>query len=131
MAENLGRNRGMRVSGEDVTLTAGSMQALVLLTELFVDPGDTVLTDEFIYNGTIRVMRRFQANIVEVGGDEQAMRPDLLEEKIVELKAAGERIKYIYTVPTFQNPTGIDVGTERRKEILEGREEARDPDIRR
>ena len=119
VADNLGRNRGMRVSGDDVTLTAGSMQALVLLTELFVDPGDTVLTDEFIYNGTIRVMRRFQANIVEVGGDEQAMRPDLLEEKIVELKGAGERIKYIYTVPTFQNPTGLDMGANRRAEILE------------
>lgn len=119
VAENLGRNRGMRVEAEDVTLTAGSMQALVLLTELFVDPGNTVLTDEFIYNGTIRVMRRFQANIVEVGGDEQAMRPDLLEEKIVESKAAGERIKYIYTVPTFQNPTGLDMGAERRAEILD------------
>ena len=119
VADNLGRNRGMRVSGDDVTLTAGSMQALVLLTELFVDPGDTVLTDEFIYNGTIRVMRRFQANIVEVGGDEQAMRPDLLEEKIVELRDAGERIKYIYTVPTFQNPTGLDMGANRRAEILE------------
>ena len=119
VAENLGKNRGMKVGAEDVTLTAGSMQALVLLTELFVDPGDTVLTDEFIYNGTIRVMRRFQANIVEVGGDDQAMRPDLLEETIVELKAAGERIKYIYTVPTFQNPTGLDMGTERRAAILE------------
>ena len=119
VAENLGKNRGMKVGAEDVTLTAGSMQALVLLTELFVDPGDTVLTDEFIYNGTIRVMRRFQANIVEVGGDDQAMRPDLLEEKIVELKAAGERIKYIYTVPTFQNPTGLDMGAERRAAILE------------
>lgn len=119
VADNLGKNRGMKVGAEDVTLTAGSMQALVLLTELFVDPGDTVLTDEFIYNGTIRVMRRFQANIVEVGGDDQAMRPDLLEEKIVELKAAGERIKYIYTVPTFQNPTGLDMGAERRAAILE------------
>ena len=118
VAENLEKNRGMRVGAEDVTLTAGSMQALVLLTELFLDPGDTVLTDEFIYNGTIRVMRRFQANIVEVEGDDQAMRPDKLEEKILELKAAGERVKYIYTVPTFQNPTGLDVGTERRAAIL-------------
>ena len=59
VAENLSRNRGMKVEAEDVTLTAGSMQALVLLNELFLDPGDTVLTDEFIYNGTIRVMRRF------------------------------------------------------------------------
>ena len=119
VARELGRNRGMKVGADDVTLTAGSMQALVLLTELFVDPGDTVLTDEFIYNGTIRVLRRFQANIVEVGGDDQAMRPDLLEEKIVELKAAGERVKYIYTVPTFQNPTGLDMGAERRARILD------------
>ena len=117
VAENLSRNRGMKVEAEDVTLTAGSMQALVLLNELFLDPGDTVLTDEFIYNGTIRVMRRFQANIVEVSGDDEGMHPHLLEEKIVELKAAGERVKYIYTVPTFQNPTGQDMGAERRAQI--------------
>ena len=119
VAENLLRNRGMRVEADDVTLTAGSMQALVLLNELFLDPGDTVLTDEFIYNGTIRVMRRFQANIVEVSGDDEGMHPHLLEEKIVELKAAGERVKYIYTVPTFQNPTGQDMGAERRAQILD------------
>ena len=119
VAENLGRNRGMKVRAEDVTLTSGSMQALVLLTELFVEPGDTVLTDEFIYNGTIMVMRRNRANIVEVEGDDEAMRPDRLEEKIVELKGAGERIKYIYTVPTFQNPTGLDMGAERRAAILD------------
>ena len=64
-------------------------------------------------------MRRFQANIVEVSGDDEGMHPHLLEEKIVELKAAGERVKYIYTVPTFQNPTGQDMGAERRAQILD------------
>ncbi|MFQ5873888.1 MAG: PLP-dependent aminotransferase family protein [Dehalococcoidia bacterium] len=118
LADTLARTRGMKVSADRIVLTAGSMQALVLLHELFVDPGDTLITEDFLYMGTIRVMRRFQANLVGVGTDEEGMRPDLLEQSIRELKAKGARIKFIYTVPTFCNPIGTDMGLERRKEVL-------------
>ena len=118
LASTLDQGRGMKLSPDQITLTAGSMQALVLLTELFVDPGDTLITEEFLYMGTIRVMRRFKANIVGVGTDSQGMRPDLLEERIEELRAGDARIKFIYTVPTFENPLGTDMGLQRRLDIL-------------
>ncbi|MEE9199227.1 MAG: PLP-dependent aminotransferase family protein, partial [Dehalococcoidia bacterium] len=118
LADTLARNRGMKVSPEQIRLTAGSMQAIVLLTELFIDPGDTILTEEFLYMGTLRVFRRFKVNTVGIGTDQEGMRPDLLEQAIQEMRQKGSRIKLIYTVPTFENPIGTDMGLQRRKEIL-------------
>ena len=118
LVENLAVNRSMKVTPDQIVLTAGSSQALVLFTELFVDPGDVLLTDEFIYMGTLKVMQRFQANPIGVATDEQGMRADSLEQAIRQQQAKGSKIKFIYTVPTFSNPLGSDMGLERRKQIV-------------
>ena len=118
IAEKLQSRQGMRVDPDQIVLTSGSGQVIGLFTQLLTDPGDTVLAEEFTYSGAMSIMRRFGANIVGVGLDEEGMRPDALDETITRLKGEGRRPKFIYTIPTFQNPTGSDMGPQRRQDIL-------------
>ena len=118
IAEKLYTRQGMRVDPDQIVLTSGSGQVIGLFTQLLTDPGDTLLTEEFTYSGTLNIMRRFGANIVGVGLDEEGMRPDALDETIVRLRGEGRNPKFVYTIPTFQNPTGSDMGPQRRQDIL-------------
>ena len=108
IAEKLRRERGMRVDADQVVLTGGSGPAIAMFTQLFTDPGDTILTEYFTYLGALGIMRGFAANIVGVAMDEEGMRPDALDEAIQDLKRRGKRPKFIYTIPSFQNPVGTD-----------------------
>ena len=118
IAAKLERQRGMQVDPDQVVLTPGSGQAISLFTQLFTDPGDTLITEELTYSGTLNVMRRFGANIVGVPLDQEGMRPDALDQTIQDLQRERRQPKFIYTIPTFQNPTGADMGPQRRQEIL-------------
>ena len=118
IAEKLYTRQRMRVNPDQIVLTSGSGQVIGLFTQLLTDPGDTLLTEEFTYSGTLNIMRRFGANIVGVGLDEEGMRPDALDETIVRLRQEGRNPKFVYTIPTFQNPTGSDMGPQRRQDIL-------------
>ena len=118
IAEKLHSRQGMRVDPDQIVLTSGSGQAIGLFTQLLTDPGDTLLTEEFTYSGTLNIMRRFGARIVGVGLDEEGMRPDALDETIGRLTREGRKPKLIYTIPTFQNPTGADMGPQRRQDVL-------------
>ena len=92
--------------------------ALAIFTQLLSNPGDTLITEEFTYPGTLSVMRNLKANIVGVSGDEEGMRPDVLDETIRNLKSKGIHPKFVYTIPSFQNPTGTDMSVQRRHDIL-------------
>ena len=118
IAEKLHSRQGMSVDPEQIVLTSGSGQAIGLFTQLFTDPGDTLITEEFTYSGTLSIMRRFGARIVGTPLDDEGMRPDGLDETISRLKREGRKPKLIYTIPTFQNPTGTDMGPQRRQEGL-------------
>lgn len=118
IAEKLRRERGMRVDPDQVVLTGGSGPAIALYTQLFTNPGDTLLTEYFTYVGTLNIMRGFGANIVGVPTDEEGMRPDALDQTIRDLQRQGKRPKFIYTIPSFQNPLGTDMKVQRRKDIL-------------
>ena len=110
---------GIHGSVDDVVVTTGSQHALELLAKLFLDPGDVVIAEGPSYVTAITVFRSFQAEIVHVPMDEQGMNPQALRETIAAVKAAGKRIKFLYTIPSFQNPTGVTLSWERRVEILE------------
>ena len=118
VAEKLRRERGMRVDPEQVVLTGGSGPAIAMFTQLFTNPGDTLLTEHFTYLGALAIMRGFGANIVGVPTDEEGMRPDALDQTIHDLERQGKRPKFIYTIPSFQNPLGTDMKTQRRLDIL-------------
>ncbi|UQS86157.1 PLP-dependent aminotransferase family protein (plasmid) [Nicoliella spurrieriana] len=108
-------DRGVDTSVEHVGVTTGSEQSIDLLAKMFVNPGDTVIVEEPTYLCTLDVFRSYGANIVGVEMDENGMRMDKFEEA---LKAHPEA-KLVYTIPTFQNPTGRTMSVDRRKKFVE------------
>ena len=85
---------------------------------MFVNPGDTVILEEFCYAGAINRFKRVGANIVGMPLDEDGMRMDVLASTLEGLKQKGVTPKYIYTIPTIQNPSGSILPLERRQQML-------------
>ena len=119
VADKLGRDRNMQVDAEDVVLTSGSGEAIAMLIKALTDPGDVVLTEEFVYLGTLRQMRLFGADVVGVKCDDWGIVPEELEATIGRLVGQGKQVKYLYTIPCFQNPMGWTMTLERRKKVLD------------
>jgi 2-aminoadipate transaminase len=110
---------GIRGSVDDVVVTTGSQHALELVSKIFLDPGDVVLAEGPSYVTAMVVFKSFQAHVEHVETDNDGLIPNALRERIARVKADGKRIKFLYTVPTFSNPSGVTLSWERRLEILE------------
>jgi len=110
---------GISAHPDDVTVTVGSQQALDLVTRIFCDPGDVVLCEAPSYVGALGVFRSYQCEVVHVGMDSQGLDPVALHEAITALQLAGKRVKFLYTIPNFQNPAGVSQSLDRRMAILE------------
>ncbi|MEV6303753.1 PLP-dependent aminotransferase family protein [Actinoplanes sp. NPDC051861] len=106
-------------SPDDVVVTVGGQQALDLLARLFLDPGDVVLAEGPTYVGALGVFQAAQAQVRHVAMDDEGLIPAALEEAIAENARAGRRAKFLYTIPTFQNPAGVTLSEERREQILD------------
>jgi len=119
VAEKLARDRNMKVTPDDVVLTSGSGEAIAMLIQALTDPGDTVLAEEFVYLGTLRQFRRFGAAVVGVKCDDRGIAPDELRATLKRLAGQGKKVKYLYTIPIFQNPLGWTMSLERRRLILD------------
>ncbi|MFT3876444.1 MAG: PLP-dependent aminotransferase family protein [Propioniciclava sp.] len=104
---------------DDVVITCGSQQALDLVTRIFINPGDVILCEAPSYVGAMGTFNAYQARIHHVAMDEHGLIPQALEQAIVSLRAAGQAVKFLYTIPNFNNPTGITQPIERRREILD------------
>lgn len=122
IAEFVGRD-GIEATEENVLITSGSQQALDIVSKIFLDKEDVVLVGLPTYLGGINSFLAYHASLEGVPVDENGMNVDKLVEKIEELKSKGKRIKMIYTIPTFQNPAGVEMSEERRKKIVEIAEE--------
>ena len=103
---------------DDILVVSGSLQALDLVNAVLLKPGDTVVVEESSYGGALTRLRAIGVNYVGVKLDGEGMRMDHLAEVLEDLKSRGVRAKYIYTIPTVQNPTGSVLPVERRKELL-------------
>ena len=119
VADKLRRDRQMEVSPDDIVLTSGSGEAINMLIQALTDPGDVLLTEEYVYLGTMRQMRLWGAAVVGVKCDGDGIIPAALDETIRAQAAAGKRVKFLYTIPTFQNPLGWTMTLERRRQTLE------------
>lgn len=104
---------------DDVVVTTGSQQALDLVTEIFIDPGDVIVAEAPSYVGALGVFRAYQADIVHVPMDGDGLVPDELEATLRRLAAEGRRVKMLYTVPNFHNPGGVTLTEERRPQVVE------------
>lgn len=110
---------GIDASADNIIVTVGSQQALDLITRVFVDPGDVVLAEAPTYVTAINTFAAFQADIVHVPMDGSGVIPEALEQALSRLHSQGRRVKFFYTVPTFQNPAGVTLTAERRQRVLE------------
>ena len=118
LVKKLKKYRGIDVTVDEVMICSGSTQCILLINETLLEPGDTVITEMFTYSGAINNAKRAGANVVGIPMDDDGMRVDLLESKLAELKEQGIRPKYIYTIPTCQNPTATNMPMDRRREML-------------
>jgi DNA-binding transcriptional MocR family regulator len=105
--------RGIHASADEVLVTSGSQQGLDLVVRAFIDPGDLVVVEEPTYFGALQVLRAAEARIVSVPIDEDGMRVDYLDAVL-----ERQRPKLIYTLPTFQNPSGTVLSIERRRRLI-------------
>ncbi|HEY7150516.1 MAG TPA: PLP-dependent aminotransferase family protein, partial [Solirubrobacterales bacterium] len=104
---------------EDIIVTTGGQQAIDLITKTLVDPGDPVICEAPTYPGAVPVFSSYQAETHQVEMDSDGMKVDELEALLDRLDAKGRRPKFVYSVPTFQNPAGVTLSVERRRRLIE------------
>ncbi len=103
----------------EIMITSGSQEALFLIAHALLDPGDVVVTERPTYLAMLQILYDHNAKIVDIDLDEEGLNTYRLEEEIRKLSSEGLKPKFVYTVPTCQNPTGITMSMDRRKHLLE------------
>ncbi|MCW1250537.1 PLP-dependent aminotransferase family protein [Acaricomes phytoseiuli] len=109
---------------ENVVVTAGSQSAQDIAAKVFCDPGDVILVEDPTYVGALNTFEVYQVELEPVAVDDEGIIPDALRQRIHELKNQGKRIKLLYTIPNFNNPSGAMLAEERRVQIIEICQEA-------
>ena len=118
LVSKLKADAGMACAVDDILITSGSLQALDLVNHALLQRGDVVIIEEDCYQGSINRLLRLGVTPVGIPLDRDGMRVDALAAALDDLKCKGVRPKYIYTIPTVQNPTGTILPVERRSEML-------------
>jgi 2-aminoadipate transaminase len=109
---------GMDVGPDDLLVTTGGQQVIDLVCRTLLDPGDVVLAEGPTYPGAVPVFCSYQADVVQVEMDDDGMRIDRLEAELDRLDREGRTPKFIYTVPSFQNPAGVTMALDRRRALV-------------
>jgi 2-aminoadipate transaminase len=118
LTAKLRRDAGINCGADDILIVSGSLQALDLVNATLVARGDTVIIEQDSYQGAINRLTRLGAHVVGIPLDHEGMRMDALAAALADLKRRGITPKYIYTIPTVQNPTGTIMPETRRDELL-------------
>jgi len=118
LAAKMKRHASIDCSPDDVLMVSGSQQGLDMINTLLLAPGDTVLVERDSYGGMLSRYTRLKVKTVGVDLDDDGMNPQALEKALADLKAKGVKPKYIYLIPTVQNPTGSIMSEARRLAIL-------------
>ncbi len=119
LLDKLAHDQGISAERNNVLITNGGSQALGLIFEAFVDPGDVVISEAPFFLGTVQRCRASGADVREIPLDQDGLDVTILQSTLEGLKAEGKQAKLLYLVPNFQNPTGITYSLERRNEILD------------
>jgi 2-aminoadipate transaminase len=109
---------GLNITVDNLIITSSSQQALDLIPKVLINPGDKVIVGLPSYLGGLGSFNNYGAKMIGIQFDEHGMRADKLEEELDILKKVGEKPKFIYIIPDFQNPAGITMPESRRKEII-------------
>ncbi len=118
LAGKLKADAAIACTADDILITSGSLQAIDLINATLLERGDTVIIEQDCYQGSINRLTRLGVTVIGIPLDADGMRMDLLSNALDELKGKGVRAKYIYTIPTVQNPTSTIMPIERRREML-------------
>jgi 2-aminoadipate transaminase len=118
LVAKLRRDADIDCTADQILVTSGSLQAIDLVNGILLNRGDTVLIEQETYQGSLNRLTRLGVNAVGIPLDRDGMRMDALAAALADLKARGIRPKYIYTIPTVQNPTGTILPEARRHELL-------------
>ena len=110
---------GMLPDHDDVIVTTGGQQAIDLVSKVLLDPGDVVICEAPSYPGAIPVFCSYEAEVVQIECDQDGMRIEELEAILERLDGEGRRPKFIYSVPSFQNPAGVTMSMQRRQRLVE------------
>jgi 2-aminoadipate transaminase len=112
-------NRGVRTSLDRLLVTTGSQQGLDLVARVLLDPGDVMLVELPTYTGAITAFRNVQSEMIGVHQEADGISLDDLDEVYERLQRAERRVRVLYVVPNFQNPTGLLIGLDKRRRLLE------------
>src|SRR3979490_614510 len=118
LTTKLKRDAGIACSADDILIVSGSLQALDLVNQTLLPRGDTVIIERDSYQGALNRLTRLGVNVVGIPLDQEGMRIDALAAALADHKRRGITPKYIYTIPTVQNPTGTIMPQARRIELL-------------
>jgi 2-aminoadipate transaminase len=108
----------MLVDPDEVIVTTGGQQAIDLVCKALIDPGDVVIAEAPTYPGAVPTFCAYEAEVIQIEMDADGMNIDVLEETLARLDREGRRPKFIYTIPTFQNPAGVTMSLERRRRLV-------------
>src|SRR5476649_101939 len=118
IATKLKRDAGIACTADDILIVSGSLQALDLVNQTLLARGDTVIIEQESYQGALNRLTKLGVNMVGIPLDGDGMRMDALAAALEDLKRKNIQPKYIYTIPTVQNPTGTIMPEARRLELL-------------
>ena len=119
LAEWMKETEGVDVDKDNMLIVSGSQQALDLIGKIFIDPGDPIIIGLPSYLGAIQAFKSVRANMVGARLDKQGINVDTVEDILRTYTAKGQKIKFIYVVPDFQNPSGVTISLERREKLLQ------------
>jgi 2-aminoadipate transaminase len=114
----LGYLEGTAPPPEQMMITGGTSQALDMLCTVLTQPSDMMLVESPVYHLALRIFRDHGLELLPVPSDDEGLRVDALQEALAELERQGRRARFLYTVPTFNNPTGLTLALERRKALV-------------
>jgi 2-aminoadipate transaminase len=118
LTAKLKRDAGIACAADDILIVSGSLQALDLVNATLLGRGDTVIIERDTYQGALNRLTRLGVNAVGIPLDQDGMRMDVLAATLADLRGRGITPKYIYTIPTVQNPTATIMPEARRAELL-------------
>lgn len=121
LIKSMEKAKGIRCNLDQILVTSGSQQVLDLMPKILINPGDIIVVESPTYVGALTAFNAYQPNYISVEMDEEGMKTDDLEGRLRANR--GKPIKLIYTIPSFQNPSGVTMSLDRRRHLLEIAEE--------
>ena len=119
LVKKIQREQDVVIGPENVMIVAGSTHAVDMLARLYARPGGVVMVEAPTYVDALHIFRDQQIELCAIAMDEDGLIPEELERQVQRLQAQGASPSFLYTVPTFHNPTGRTLPEERRKEIIQ------------